>query len=572
MFKLGLLVMTSDNAGALKLSDQILSLMPDNVPARIARIETFLKLRQDSKARAEVDIILAKTRGMAIGLYYKSLLLARANDFKGAWQIAQSLPAEFTQSQPSIAVMISQMAISAGNIETGAAILSAALAKNPDLVDVRLRLAAVRLKQNSPDAALGVLKLVKDSNDPRVLAMLAQTYLKLSRYSDALDVLDKLNAAGNAGPGIKRERALVELRAGQSDQALKDLIDLAAKQPTDPSIVAPLVAALVQAKRFPEALDAAERLGTDPKQLVQSYFFRGQILMVQGDANGAFTAFQKALQLDPKNLTSLYYRASLYEAQRKYPEAARDFQAILSIDSKNVAALVKLAEVAARQDQEKTVRTLLAKATSVDAKNPAPRIALARYLIARRDLKGALSVANDLIQVLPNDTDGLALVGELQLALGQKNQAISTFHRLCGLLPRSANPQLLLADALFANGDRDGAAGALSAAASVEPNNQDVRAAQINLAIAKGDLTGAVTIAKAFQAANPGTAADILLADTLAKAKQFDQAAAVLTKSLATKPDNKVLLRLVQLKAMSGDRKTAERLLSDWLRSKPARS
>src|SRR6185369_1994368 len=119
------------------------------------------------------------------------------------------------------------------------------------------------------------LEPIKDSTDPRALALLSQIYLKLNRSSDALDTLNKLNTVAPSNPGVKRELALVEMQAGQADQALKDLIELGAKQPTDPTVVAPLIAALVQARRLPEALAAADRLGTDPKQRTQSLFYRG---------------------------------------------------------------------------------------------------------------------------------------------------------------------------------------------------------------------------------------------------------------------------------------------------------
>jgi len=287
--------------------------------------------------------------------------------------------------------------------------------------------------------------------------------------------------------------------------------------------------------------------------------------MIQGDADGALVEFQKCLQIDPRNVASLYYRANIYESQRKYGEATRDFQAILSIDPKNISVLVKLAEVAARQGQDQTVRSILAKATSIAPQNSAPRLALIRYLISRKDMKGALAAADELVHVLPKDTDGLMLFGELQLAAGQKTEAISTFHRLAGLMPRAANPQLLLAGALFANGDHQGAAGALSAAASAEPNNFDVRSAQVNLSISDRDFAGAVTVAKAYQITNPGTVADLLVADTYIRAKQYDQAAAVLNKSLATKPDKRVVSRLAQLSVLASDKAKAQKLLSDWL-------
>lgn len=567
MFKLGLLMLSNDAKGALALSDQLVQLYPNNLAPRLARVEIFLKLKQDAKARVDVDAILSKAPNAAIGLYYKAVLLARANNIKGAWQIAQSLPPEFVQSQPTIAILVSQMAIGSGNIETGASILTGTLAKFPDLLEIRLRLAALRMRQNSPEAALSVLLPVKDSVDPRVLGLLSQLYLKLGKYSEALDVLNKLNISGSTNSSVQRELALVEMRSGQSDQGIKDLQDLAAKQPTDPTIIAPLVAALVQAKRFPEALAAAGRLGADPKQRVLSYFYRGQILVLQNDINGALTAFQNALQLDPKNVASLYYRASLYQALKKYPEAGRDLQAILTIDPKNVTALVKSAEIAAQQNQDQVVRALLSKATSVAPKDPTPRIALILHLVARQDLKGALSTAAELLRVLPNNPNGLAMLGEIQLALGQKSDAVATFRTLAGILPKSAKPQLLLAKALFANGDRIGASVALAAAGSLEPHSGEVRAQQINLLFEQGDVNGAVTSAKVFQSANPGTSSDLLLADTLVRANKPDQAAEVLLHSSDVKPDARVLLRMVQLEDKTGDRKKAEDQLAKWLKA-----
>ncbi len=567
LFKLGLLMLSNETSGALALSNQLIEQNPNSPAPRLARIEILLKLKQDSKAKLDVDAILTKAPNAPIGLYYKALLLARANNVKAAWQIAQSLPPEFTQSQPSIAIMVSQMAISSGRTETGAAILTATIAKHPDLLDLRLRLAAVRLRQNSPEAALSTLAPVKDSSDPRVLALLSQTYLKLGRFSDALTLLNKLNTSGSASSGLQRELALVEMRAGQSDQAIKDLLALAAKQPTDPTVVVPLVAALMQAKRFPEAIAAADRLAADPKQRVQSHFLHGQILVLQGNSDGALAEFQKALQLDPKNVVTLYYRSGLYELLGKTAEATKDLQTILSVDPKNVAALVKMAELEARQNHDKNVRNLLAQASSFAPKDPTPRLALARYLVAHHDAKGALISANAALGLQPNNADALALVGELQLGLGQKKDAITSFRNLTQLLPKLAKPQLLLANVLFANGDRASAAAALKTAAALEPKSGDVRAAQINLLFAQNDSNGAIAAARAYQTAYPGTPADLLLADTLVRAHQPDKASDVLAKTHAVSSDARVLLRLVQLETASGNRKKAESQMANWLTS-----
>ena len=396
---------------------------------------------------------------------------------------------------------------------------------------------------------------------------MSQTYLKLGRFSDALATLNKLNASGSASSGLQRELALVEMRAGQSDQAIKDLMQLAAKQPTDPNVVTPLVAALMQAKRFDEAIAAADRLGADPKQRVQSHFLHGQILVLEGNTDAALAEFQKGLQLDPKNIVTLYYRAGIYELLGKIAEATKDLQTILSVDGKNVPALIKLAELEARQNDDKSVRSHLAQAASLAPKDPSPRLALARYLLAHHDAKNALVSASAALALQPDNPDSVALVGELQLGLDQKKDAVATFQHLVQLSPKIAKPQLLLANALFASGDRVGAANALTTAAALEPKSGEVRAAQINLLFAQNDAKGAIAAARDYQSANPGTPADLLLADTLVRAHQPDKASEVLAKTHAVSSDARVLLRLVQLEVASGDRKKAEDQLATWLKS-----
>jgi Flp pilus assembly protein TadD len=124
---------------------------------------------------------------------------------------------------------------------------------------------------------------------------------------------------------------------------------------------------------------------------------------------------------------------------------------------------------------------------------------------------------------------------------------------------------LLLANALFSSGDRINAAAALSVAASDDPNSITVRTAQINLMLASRDVSGAITAARAYQSANPGIAADLLLANTLIRSKEYSQAAAILTRSMSVSPDKRAVSLLAQIAVAIGDRKHAENLMSDWL-------
>jgi putative PEP-CTERM system TPR-repeat lipoprotein len=240
------------------------------------------------------------------------------------------------------------------------------------------------------------------------------------------------------------------------------------------------------------------------------------------------------------------------------------------LDGKNLAAYLKLADIAAQQGQDQNVRNLLGQAIAAAPGAAQPRVALARYLILRRDFNAAATVANDLIRTQPTNTDGVTLLGQAQLGADQKKEAIATYRRLTSMMPTAAGPQVLLGNALAETGDRVGAASAMATAVKLSPTSPQVRSAQIMTLLRQNDTNGAVASARAFQAAVPGTEADILLADALDGAKLHDQAAAVLAKRLADKPNPAVLLRLVRSTVLANDSKRAMDLMSNWLAGHPA--
>ena len=569
LFKIGLLLAANQTQTALDVSNQLLAKYPGNLPGRFARIEAYMALKQDDKAKAEVDDIIAKTPSASMATYYRALLLARSGQTKEAWNLAQTLPGDFRDSQPRISLMMAEMAAGSGNEETSASILGRLLVKEPTMAVPRIRLAAIRLRQNNPSDALTVLNPVKDSSDPRVQEMLANVYIRLGRNDDALNILRKLNADGKAGPEVRRSIAVLEIRAGRVDQGIRDLTQLASKYPTNAEIAAPLITALVQATRFPEALAVADRLGAAPEQRSRALTYRGDILASQKDNAGAQAAFDKAVAADPQNVPALFARAQFLAAIQKFAEANRDLQAILAIEPKNLGALLKLTDIAMLQGQDRNVRSLLGQAIAASPQGSAPRLALTRYLIAQKDFKGALPVATDFVKTQPNNGDAVTLLGSVQLALGQKQEAVASYRRLVSLMPTAAVPQALLGDALAVSGDRAGAARALEAAVKLAPNSADVRAAQVKLLLNQGNNDGAVAAARAFQAANPGTGADLLLAETLDRTKQHDQAVSVLNKSLADTPSNVVLLRLANYAVRAKDTGRATDMMSKWLAGNP---
>ncbi len=566
LFKLRALRLSGNGAGAKALSESLLAKFPDRNDVKFAHIEILLDQKQPAAARAEAEAILAKQSGSVMAKYYKALAISQSGDARGAWDVALTLPKEFLEQSTSAGLAVAQLAVNAGRHEVAADILGRVLGKDAGNVPVRRRLAELYLEQSNANSALNVLGPVKESSDPETVRLLARVYDDLDRPADAQRALKRVGAGNQNSVAVPH--ALAELRAGRTDQAIKELKDAAAKEPGNPAIVGPLIGALVQARRFPEALEIADRLGQDPRQRVIALVYRGDTLMLQRKMPEAKIAFDRAIGLEPKNQAALISRANFFSVSQEYDDAAKDLRALLSSDSNNVVARLRLADIAARQGKDQEVRKLLAEAIAV-SQDPTPRIALARYLMTRKDNQAALKVTDDLLRLQPANVEGVALRGQVQSALGRKQEAVASFRRLVSLNPKAPEPQMLLGDALFAAGDRAGAQRALEDAVKLSPDSPLVKGGQVNLQFALGNADAAVASARAFQASHPGSQGDILLADALTKVKRYDQASDILTKSLAAKPDQLVLSRLIQLKILMNDKKGAVTLMSQWLARNP---
>ena len=172
--KLTLLELADDSTATLALSDRMLNVYPNDLDAHLARARVFLKLNQDDRAKSEVDLVLARSPNFLLGRYYRAVLLSRAKKTLNAFELIKSLPPYFPTTYPRLAMQMAQIAFDNGNAESGANILGTALAAEPDLLDVRLRLVAYHLDHQNPQSALALLTPVQNSSDPRVKSALAR--------------------------------------------------------------------------------------------------------------------------------------------------------------------------------------------------------------------------------------------------------------------------------------------------------------------------------------------------------------------------------------------------------------
>ena len=175
------LVLANEMEKVLALADRMQKLYPASTVPAESKAAIFLKRNLDARAKAEVDSILATRPKAPVMVYYRAVLLSRAQDRRVASELVMSLPGNFVNTHPRFAVQMARIVEDDGHDGVAAGILGKALSAAPDSLDVRLALASLRLKLDSPQSAMLVLDPVRESPEPRVQSLVSQARARIAK-------------------------------------------------------------------------------------------------------------------------------------------------------------------------------------------------------------------------------------------------------------------------------------------------------------------------------------------------------------------------------------------------------
>jgi len=287
ILKIDLAMQEKMPAKAQQMAEKLVSDNPRSVAALLTRIKVYLSTDRADKAELDVDRILEE-KALPIARYFKAIILARHNDIKGAWEIAHSLPKEYFQLDPGVAVNIANMAIGAGYMDSGATILTVAVQRFPYYTEPRLQLADVRIRQNSPEHALNALALLRDSKDPRVMLLFARVALLKKDRAAAKKYIEQ---AIDAGGGE-------DLRTVDKQTALQAMSDYVARHPGNKPVKKQYALLLLGFGDLPKAKELYEQfVAQDPKDALSLNNLSW--LVVQDDPRRALALAQAAVKVAP---------------------------------------------------------------------------------------------------------------------------------------------------------------------------------------------------------------------------------------------------------------------------------
>ncbi|HET7085120.1 MAG TPA: tetratricopeptide repeat protein [Rhizomicrobium sp.] len=294
MLKIDLAMARRNIPAARQMADRLLADNPNSLSALLMRIKIYLVSDRPDVVEPDVDRVLAEIPDFPLARYFKAVITANRGDVKGAWALAHSLPKEFVQVDPGVAINVANMAIQAGYLDSGAIILSVAVQRFPQQIEPRLQLADIRLRQNSPQYALNALTMVQDSKDPRVPVLFARALLLKKDNAGAQKYIRQAIESGGGE----------ELRTMDKEVALKSLSDYSAAHPDNKQVRKQYAILLLGFGELARARPAYERLvSDDPTDAVALNNLSW--LVVQEDPARAVTLAQRAVKADPSSANNL---------------------------------------------------------------------------------------------------------------------------------------------------------------------------------------------------------------------------------------------------------------------------
>ncbi len=313
------------------------------------------------------------------------------------------------------------------------------------------------------------------------LLKLANAYLRVGDLQKAADMYNRcLDRKNNHVPAmvgkiaVSNEKRLYERACMEAGKVLAvsannvDALTLRAR-------------AYTGLRNFPKAdkdLDAAQK--KDPKNPAP-YSARAHLRLAQKKNAEAYTNFEKALKLAPKDADASIYleRAQAYINDRKLDLAAKDISNASSIMGAMQTAQLYIvnSQLQIANNQAKKAIEDLKEAQEKFPRNPDVILAMADALAASGKISDGIVASEKAIEMDRNDVDAILKHGLLSIKFGNKMRAAEDFAEVIKLDPRNivaykTRGILYLQQEKYASAQED-----LSKVVALDPSQTDAKAA-----------------------------------------------------------------------------------------------
>ncbi len=561
-----------DVAGALAAYRQAIAGQPKDLDAHSGALTLLLDERNLEVARTQLAEMREAFPNSPLTQYFEGYLALLERKFDRALEITQQL-LRVAPGDPRALQLAGLVQFERGSFVQAEPLLAKALQVSPGLGLARRALTLTHLGRGEPVKALAVMQPLLEQPNPYAsdLKMKAQAHMQQGDLAKAEEAFARAAKIDPDNPVRQTDLAVSKILRGDVDTGLAMLRSLAADKDSSAADM-PLIAALIQRRDFPGALQAIEIFEKKQPDRPVAANLRARVLLAQGNRQGATQAFEQALKIQPSFLPAASGLAELALADNRPAVAQKYLDDALSADPRSSEALLANASLKARIGAPKEdILALFNGAIRGAPQDRGLHVALIGYLLESKDRKGAIEAAQRASAALPDDPDVVEMLGRAQLAAGEANQAAATFGKLAGLLPNSPMPHMRLAQVHHAAKDREAEIQSLKRALAIAPDNLPTQRVLINAHLAKGEAAAALEVARKVQQQRPKQDEGYLFEGTIEGGRQrFDQAVQAYRAGMkATGGTSELVMGLHAALTAAKQQAQADKQAAEWLRTHP---
>jgi putative PEP-CTERM system TPR-repeat lipoprotein len=500
---------------------------------------------------------------------FRALLALEKGDTKSAHENSQQL---LKQAPDSIQALHLAGAIDAkrGALIQAEASLGKALKFDPNQHKIRVLLTQVYLRAGDYSRAIKTIQpLINVAPESwEANSLMAQAHLI---KGDAPKAEYYFSAAAKINPNDSVSRtalALAQVKKGQVDEGIHELMSISAVDAGATADLA-LISAYIKKGSYEGAIRAIDVLQKKQPSQPMVGFLRGQVELQRGRADLARPAFESALKVDPNFFAATASLASMDFSEGKRNVAEGRFKALIDQDPTNVKASMALLELRIKAgDSSGSLLELASKTVKAMPSEPDPRLVLIGIHIDRKDLKLAMSAAQEAVSMIPDSAELLELLARIQYETGEVNQAIATYNKIVSLHPNSPQAYLRIAEIHHAKKNQDAEFQNLKKALSIKADYLPAQRALMAFEFSAGRASEAMTIARSIQAQRDAESIGFALeGDIEFQKKNWGAAVNSYRTGLAKKPSTELAIKLHTALFAQGKSLDAGNFEQQWLKN-----
>lgn len=365
-------------------------------------------------------------------------------DFKaktGEVDAAKEILAGMTNAAPNYLpayTALAEIAISEKDYEVAAAITDQVMQRDPDNVDGRLLQSRLDVTRGDFEPAIERLETLRQEypKAPQVNYQLAVASLLNQDMSTAMERLGDVLALDPDHDEAVLLQAQLKLRQGEAVEVAAELSEFIERNPGQARARELLAEAYRLQKNWAAAMAVYEQMESMYPDTGRIPFLMGLTYRQMGEPQKARTAFERAIELSPGNLTAVRQLLELDLAGNQLEQALTRVREQLDANPDSPGFLYFLAQIQLRRNETEAAVATLKRVIEIEPRVREPYLILAQYYVRNDRAEEALRNLEEVLTRDPADQGSLMLKGMILDSLGDLDGAAAAYEALLEANPR----------------------------------------------------------------------------------------------------------------------------------------